>query len=130
LLTGRGNMTGYTEPNHSVINEVQPVNGKKPEGLPLISIDAMAGWGQGDSKVMDYEANRYVIPEFDELQVDFLIRVKGESMYPHYNSGDVVACKKVPTDTFFQWNKVYVLDTVQGALIKRIKKSEEKSHIL
>ena len=32
-------------------------------------------------------------------------------------------------DIFFQWNKVYVLDTEQGALIKRIKKGSE-GHIL
>ena len=40
-------------------------------------------------------------------------------MQPKYNSGDLVACRVVPLGTFFQWNKVYVLDTEQGALIKR-----------
>ncbi|WP_408066198.1 helix-turn-helix transcriptional regulator, partial [Zunongwangia profunda] len=39
-------------------------------------------------------------------------------------------CKKLPMDTFFQWNKVYVLDTIQGALIKRVKKSKLENHIL
>ena len=43
-------------------------------------------------------------------------------MIPKYNSGDIVACKRMPLDTFFQWNKVYVLDTEQGPLIKRVKK--------
>lgn len=51
-------------------------------------------------------------------------------MVPKYNSGDLVACKKlVVSDIFFQWNKVYVLDTEQGALIKRVKKSVKESHI-
>lgn len=51
-------------------------------------------------------------------------------MYPKYNSGDLVACKKLfINDIFFQWNKVYVLDTEQGALIKRIKKGADNEHI-
>lgn len=51
-------------------------------------------------------------------------------MIPKYNSGDVVACKRVPMqDIFFQWNKVYVLDTNQGAIIKRVAKSEQEGCI-
>lgn len=96
------------------------------EGIPLIPIEAMAGFGTGGVQVMDYDTQRYIVPEFTELKVDFMIRVKGSSMYPKYNSGDLVACKKlVLNDIFFQWNKVYVLDTDQGALIKRIKKGSE-----
>ena len=55
---------------------------------------------------------------------EFLMPVKESSMIPKYNSGDIVACKRVPLDTFFQWNKIYVLGTEQGALVKRIKKGE------
>lgn len=99
-------------------------------GIPLIPIDAMAGFGTGGVQVMDYDTQKYIVPEFTELNVDFMIRVKGSSMYPKYNSGDLVACKKlVLSDIFFQWNKVYVLDTDQGALIKRIKKGSD-DHIL
>ena len=89
-------------------------------GIPLIPIDAMAGCLTDERTVLDYECERYVVPAF--RGADFLITVKGSSMYPRYNSGDIVACKRVPpTDIFFQWNKVYVLDTSQGALIKRVK---------
>jgi repressor LexA len=99
-------------------------------GIPLIPIDAMAGFGTGGVQVMDYDTQKYIVPEFTELKVDFMIRVKGSSMYPKYNSGDLVACKKlVLSDIFFQWNKVYVLDTDQGALIKRIKKGSD-NHLL
>ncbi len=91
----------------------------QPEGIPLLPISAMAGAFTGDMTVLEYESERYVIPAF--RGADFLIPVKGSSMYPKYSSGDLVACKRIPmTDLFFQWNKVYVLDTDQGALIKRI----------
>lgn len=100
-------------------------------GIPLIPIEAMAGFGSGTTQVMDYETERYVVPEFTELKVDFMFRIKGSSMYPKYNSGDLVACKKlVLKDIFFQWNKVYILDTSQGPLIKRIKRSQLDDHIL
>lgn len=99
-------------------------------GIPLIPIEAMGGFGTGSVQVMDYDTQKYIVPEFTELKVDFMIRVKGSSMYPKYNSGDLVACKKlVLNDIFFQWNKVYVLDTDQGALIKRIKKGSD-DHLL
>ena len=50
-------------------------------------------------------------------------------MYPKYNSGDLVACRKVPLNRFCQWNKIYVLDTEEGALIKRVKRGMDNSHI-
>lgn len=92
------------------------------KGIPLIPIDAMACFGNGEFQIMNYETSMYRVPKFEELNTDFMIKVKGSSMYPKYSSGDTVACKKLNlSNIFFQWNKVYVLDTEQGALIKRIK---------
>lgn len=116
LLSGKGNMI---KPSKSEENNCCYMN-KDKNGIPLIPIDAMAGCLTDERTVLDYECERYVVPAFHGA--DFLITVKGSSMYPRYNSGDIVACKRVPpTDIFFQWNKVYVLDTSQGALIKRVK---------
>ncbi|GIM56976.1 transcriptional regulator [Capnocytophaga canimorsus] len=98
------------------------------EGIPLIPLDAMAGVGSGEVSVLELDCERYVIPMFKGA--DYLIPVKGSSMIPKYNSGDVVACKKLSLqDIFFQWNKVYVLDTEQGALIKRVCKGSDNEHI-
>jgi phage repressor protein C with HTH and peptisase S24 domain len=73
--------------------------------------------------------NSYFIPDFKGA--DFMIRVKGDSMYPRYNSGDIVACKKLNIrDIFFQWNKVYILDTEQGAILKRISKANDQDKVL
>ena len=99
------------------------------EGIPLIPFSAMAGALSGEHTALDYECEHYVVPAFQGA--DFLIPIKGCSMYPTYASGDIVACKRVPmTDIFFQWNKVYVIDTCQGALIKRIKPGKDNEHIL
>lgn len=138
LLTGHGSML-KTEPTPPMGDKDSPkedddspvaLHTDNPkEGIPLIPINAMAGAMMGEQTVMDYECERYVVPLFKGAE--FLIQVKGSSMYPKYSSGDVVACKRVPmTDLFFQWNKVYVLDTNQGALIKRIKRGSDADHIL
>jgi phage repressor protein C with HTH and peptisase S24 domain len=127
VLTGNGKMY-KSEPLHTV-KEDEPLPYTASAGIPLVPIEAIAGWGTGETQVMDYQAERYVIPEFDELQVDFMIRVKGGSMYPKYNPGDIIACRKVEMGTFFQWNKVYVLDTDQGALVKRVKPGEDEYSI-
>jgi phage repressor protein C with HTH and peptisase S24 domain len=100
-------------------------------GIPLIPISAMAGIGlsQGIQITKDDIDNSYFIPDFKGA--DFMIRVKGDSMYPRYNSGDIVACKKLNIrDIFFQWNKVYILDTDQGAILKRISKASDQDKVL
>ncbi|AQX86127.1 helix-turn-helix transcriptional regulator [Elizabethkingia bruuniana] len=140
LLTGKGEMLKKDQPLYGTqiytsdtINETEMIY-KEPKsintGIPLIPIDAMAGYGTGSMQIMDYETSYYEVPEFTELRAEFMIRVKGSSMYPKYSSGDLIACKKISLNTFFQWNKVYVLDTEQGALIKRVKKSQKENCIL
>lgn len=100
----------------------------KNEGIPLIPLSAMAGVFTGETAVMEFECERYVIPAFKGA--DFLIQVKGDSMQPTYYCGDLVACQRVPlNDIFFQWNKAYVLDTKQGPLIKRIMPGSDEDHI-
>lgn len=130
LLTGRGDMLRkedtsnqrHSEPAHSVSENSQ-------EGIPLIPLSAMAGAFTGETSVMEYECERYVIPAFKGA--DFLIPVKGDSMQPTYYSGDLVACQRIPlNDLFFQWNKTYVLDTKQGPLIKRVRRGSDDEHIL
>lgn len=126
LLTGKGNM--LKDDNSLVATKAEDLS--TVPALPLIPLDAMAGFCSGnESQIMEYECEKYVVPVFREAE--FLIPVKGSSMYPKYSSGDIVACKKLPLkDLFFQWNKVYVLDTNQGALIKRVKKGKDENHIL
>lgn len=92
------------------------------EGIPLIPLDAVAGFYPGiDTQGIELKnCDHYVVPEFERLGAEYIIRVGGNSMYPKYSNGDVLACKKIKEITFFQWGKVYVLDTQQGALVKRV----------
>lgn len=120
LLTGKGNMKKDDN------CETRPKQDKN--SIPLIPVNAMAGLFTGEVSINDYDCTYYDIPAF--RGADFLITVKGDSMRPSFNSGDIVACHKLAlSDIFFQWNKVYVLDTNQGALIKRIKPGSDDNHI-
>jgi phage repressor protein C with HTH and peptisase S24 domain len=127
LITGEGEMMQGSD--NKYVNE--PVlKYQKTKKLPLIPLSAVAGLPiANDVSIVSEDCEYYDIPEFNK-KADYLIRVTGSSMSPKYNSGDIVACKKLPLDTFFQWNKVYLLDTEQGPLIKRIKKSENKGSII
>ena len=125
LLTGKGEMLKQDE---SLKSKAIKVAENSKDGIPLIPINAMAGYMTGDVQILEYECERYIVPMFRDA--DFLIPVKGSSMVPKYNSGDLVACKKLPlNDLFFQWNKVYVIDTAQGPIVKRVKRGEDDDHV-
>lgn len=140
LLTGRGEMLKTKETSSDSSADQQPSSRDKDtnkfriaqeheQGIPLIPFSAMAGALTGEQSVLEYECERYVVPAFNGA--DFLMPVKGNSMMPTYISGDIVACQRVPmSGLFFQWNKPYVLDTAQGAIIKRIKPGSDKQHVL
>ncbi len=138
LMMGRGEMikkdsndvqAQLEQPVEDYTKTAQQVPEGSLDGIPLIPLSAMAGAFSGESFVMEYECERYVIPAFKGA--DFLIQIKGDSMQPTYYSGDLVACQRMPlNDLFFQWNKAYVLDTIQGPLIKRIMPGSDADHIL
>lgn len=91
------------------------------DSLPLIPIDAVAGLpGDDIDGVIGENCDRYHVPEFSAKGAQYLIRVSGTSMLPKYNNGDILACRKIDEITFFQWGKVYVMDTRQGALVKKV----------
>lgn len=100
------------------------------KGIPLIGLDVAAGFGTADFSISEKDIqNKYVVPDF--TNIDFMIHVKGSSMYPKYSSGDIIACRKLNDSKFIQWNKCYVIATTeQGLLIKRIRQCERVEYLL
>lgn len=124
LLTGKGSMIKGNDA--ALPKAIHTTN--STDGIPLIPFSAMAGALSDERTALEYECERYVVPAFKGA--DFLMPIKGTSMQPTYNSGDIVACQRVPMNSiFFQWNKPYVLDTTQGPLVKRVKPGSDKKHI-
>lgn len=122
LLTGEGEML-RTATDDSAAD--------KQKALPLIPFEALAGYLSTDNEgVMVEDCEHYVIPEFDRRGAEFIIRVSGSSMYPKYSNGDLLGCKKIDNILFFQWGKIYVLDTSQGALVKRVYEHENDDFVM
>ena len=126
LLTGEGEML------KSETTKTETSKEESVKGIPLVNATAIGGYGNNvfsfeERDVKDY----YVIPKFKHKQVDFMIEVEGSSMYPKYNSGDVVACRIIKERNFIQWNKTHVIATrEQGIIIKRIKPSDAPNSLL
>ena len=100
--------------------------------LPLIPYDAFAGLPAVDNIGIAFkDCEQYYIPDFISRGADFLIRVSGDSMVPQYLNGDLLACTLIKDVLFFQWGKIYVIDTSQGVLVKRIMRIEgDDEHVL
>ena len=123
LLTGEGEMlrSSKAAPSQPDVNERPVLKEVTKGGLPLIPIDAVAGFnGWDECGVSEMDCTHYDVPDFKTAHADFLIRVSGSSMYPKYSSGDILACRKIDEITFLQWGKVYVIDSRQGAMVKRL----------
>jgi len=129
LLTGEGQK--FNVPDEFKIKAEQEIaDMRRQQGIPLIPTSAMAGVLSGESVTInewDIE-DRYLVPVFKKS--DFCIRVEGKSMEPRYQTGDIIACTNVPlTDIWFQWGKVYVVNTRQGVLVKHVEQGADKEHI-
>ncbi len=123
LFSGEGEMvTEYPDPlDPSQLNEEQGTYSKYPLLKTLALLESNPEFTIVDADISDY----YTIPKFKDLKVDFLVEATDDSMYPKYNSGDVLACRKITDSNFIQWNKVHLLITKgQGVLVKRLSQSE------
>jgi phage repressor protein C with HTH and peptisase S24 domain len=116
LLTGEGNMLKrdfvdkQIEKNYSVSESIFDYDSSDAIERPILD---PAISKQEISEIMNLTALR---------GADSFVSMKGNSMMPKYLPGDILICRSLPKSTFIQWNKVYVLETEQGLLIKRIKK--------
>lgn len=118
LITGKGEMLKSEE-------TTSPANLAVSETRPRIPYAASAG-------SLTSSVNGVTAIQCEQIPVitafpayDFTIIIKGNSMYPYYEGGDEVACKRVDSTSFIQWGKVHVMDTAQGIVIKRVYEDGE-----
>lgn len=57
--------------------------------------------------------------------VDIALAVTGDSMSPEYPNGSKVLLQKIDEQTFIEWGHTYVLDTVNGPILKDIYPSKD-----
>lgn len=96
--------------------------------VPLIPIEAHGGSLTGFSEsVQDYDCEQIVSPVRGAA---FAIQVTGNSMAPAYPSGARILCQRIDEAAFIEWGKVYLLDTVNGAVLKQVRKCDKPDCVL
>lgn len=86
--------------------------------VPIITEQGFAFFDRDNPdsiKAEDY----YYIKEF--RNADFMLRITGDTMQPKHKSGDLLACRHIDMQTFWQYGKVHaVLTCNQGLIIRRV----------
>jgi phage repressor protein C with HTH and peptisase S24 domain len=132
LLTGEGEMLKSEKNQVSVVAVKSNEIILQQKSIPLVMQNAIAGFGNADFSISEADVKEYyIIPKFKYCKVDFMIEISGSSMYPKYNSGDIVACTIIRDSTFIQWNKCHIIATrEQGILCKRLRQASKENHLL
>lgn len=92
--------------------------------IAVIPVEAMAGTlVEFFQSVNSYDCERMISPI---KGADYAIKIYGDSMSPEYPSGSLCLIKRVDEKQYIAWNEVYVLDTDNGAVIKRIRKTDKE----
>ena len=95
------------------------------QAIPVIPVEAMAGTlVEFFDSVNEYDCEKMVSPI---KGVDYAIKIYGDSMSPEYPSGSLCLIKRVNEKQFIAWNEVYVLDTDNGAVIKKIRRTDREN---
>lgn len=103
--------------------EEQPVVPVSPDTVPLLPTSARGGLiGDFAEAIQEYQCERVISPV---KGATLAMTVTGDSMSPEYPSGSTVLMKKIDEDVFIEWGEVYVLDTTNGPVIKRIRKTPD-----
>lgn len=122
LLTGEGEML----PNK---DERKPVNGAEGASLiPLLPVFAQGGsLNDFVVSVKENDCEKIISPI---KGADYAITVSGDSMSPEYPSGSQILIKRINERAFIDWGRVYVLDTCNGTVIKKLFPSEDPDKVI
>ena len=121
LLTGEGEMlksdVTLKEKDHQDIRMI-----------PLLPISAQGGsLNDFVVSIKDSDCEQIVSPI---KGADYAISVSGDSMAPEYPSGSQILIKRINERAFIDWGRVYVLDTCNGTVIKKLFPSEKPDTVI
>lgn len=125
LLTGEGDML---DTSCNSIEGSQFSSSSDLHLIPLLPVSAQGG-SLNDFVVSIKESSceKIISPI---KGADYAMSVSGESMAPEYPSGSQILIKRIDEKAFIDWGRVYVLDTCNGTVIKRLFPSETADKVL
>lgn len=96
------------------VGEMRTADETRPHFPTEVAAGALVG--MSDPVTLQDCEMRPVVRQFPSY--DYTMVIRGDSMEPKFEGGDEIAIRRI-TD-FVEWGKVYVLNTQDGAVIKRI----------
>ncbi|MBW4753781.1 helix-turn-helix domain-containing protein [Prevotella melaninogenica] len=123
LLTGEGDMLTGEQAEQTIQSSTDDIH-----LIPLLPISAQGG-SLNDFVVSIKESSceKIISPI---KGADYAMSVSGESMAPEYPSGSQILIKRINEKAFIDWGRVYVLDTCNGTVIKRLFPSDTADKVL
>lgn len=129
LMTGEGDMLSSpssSQPQPSV--HVERLLDDEAYKVPLVPISALGGSLNDFNLAVKRDDCESVISPIKDI--DMAIKISGDSMEPEYPSGSQVLIKKVNERAFLEWGRVYVLNTCNGIVIKRLMPTDDPNTVL
>lgn len=129
LMTGEGDMlssTSSAKPQQS--KKAERVTDDEAYKVPLVPISALAGSLNDFSLSVKRDDCETVISPIKDI--DMAIKISGDSMEPEYPADSQVFVKKVNERAFLEWGRVYVLNTCNGIVIKRLMPTNDPNTVL
>lgn len=95
--------------------------------VPLLPISAQGGTlNDFVMSAVASDCEKIVSPIRD---VDFAITIAGDSMSPEYPAGSHVLIKKINEKAFIDWGKIYILDTCNGTVVKKLMPGRDETKV-
>lgn len=129
LMTGEGDMlkaSSSVDSQPSVKNE--RVTDDEAYKVPLVPISALGGSLNDFNLAVKRDDCETVISPIKDI--DMAIKISGDSMEPEYPSDSQVFVKKINERAFLEWGRVYVLNTCNGIVIKRLMPTNDPNTVL
>lgn len=125
LLTGEGEML---DTSCKSIEDSQFSSSSDLHLIPLLPVSAQGGsFNDFVVSIKESSCEKIISPI---KGADYAMSVSGESMAPEYPSGSQILIKRIDEKAFIDWGRVYVLDTCNGTVIKRLFPSETADKVL
>ena len=89
--------------------------------IPVFDVTATAG------KETNFLDQKEAATDYISMGIEFkgctaAVRIYGDSMYPLYQSGDLIVVKDTPKNSYIQWGHTYLIITKEDRLLKHIHK--------
>lgn len=124
LLTGEGEMLTGVQAEQTK----QSFTESDIHLIPLLPVSAQGGsFNDFVVSIKESSCEKIISPI---KGADYAMSVSGESMAPEYPSGSQILIKRINEKAFIDWGRVYVLDTCNGTVIKRLFPSDTADKVL